>query len=129
MVTHARLDRREFLALSALTSVATLLPESVYATQSSETDRVSLEVTGDAQHGYGLRFFIAVVSSRGTIRAGNSQPSSKTTKGVSKTGSMIGKQHLGKATEGRFIFPEKCNSPIYAQLSLSKSGTKSYQHR
>ena len=54
MVSHARLDRREFLALSALTSVATLLPESVYATQSSETDRVSLEVTGDAQHGYGV---------------------------------------------------------------------------
>jgi hypothetical protein len=54
MVSHARLDRREFLALSALTSVATLLPESVYASQSSEIDRVSLEVTGDAQHGYGV---------------------------------------------------------------------------
>ena len=30
MVSHAKLDRREFLAISALTSVATLLPESVY---------------------------------------------------------------------------------------------------
>ena len=54
MVSHARLDRREFLAISALTSVATLLPEFVYATQSSEADRLSLEVTGDAQHGYGV---------------------------------------------------------------------------
>ena len=54
MVSHARLDRREFLALSALTSVASLLPQSVYANQSSEVDRVSLEVTGDAQHGYGV---------------------------------------------------------------------------
>jgi len=54
MVSHIRLDRREFLALSALTSVATLLPESAYATPSSETDRVSFEVTGDAQHGYGV---------------------------------------------------------------------------
>src|ERR1017187_6952108 len=54
MVSHAGLDRREFLALSALTSVATLLPQSVYANQSSEVDRVSLEVTGDAQHGYGV---------------------------------------------------------------------------
>ncbi len=54
MTSHARLDRREFLALSALTSVATLLPESVYAAQSSEIDLLSLEVTGDAQHGYGV---------------------------------------------------------------------------
>jgi len=52
MVFHARLDRREFLVLSALTSVAALLPESVYATQSSETDSISLEVTGDSQRGY-----------------------------------------------------------------------------
>ena len=54
MVSYAKLDRREFLAISALTSVATLLPEFVYATQSSEADRLSLEVTGDAQHGYGV---------------------------------------------------------------------------
>src|ERR1017187_10267195 len=54
MVSHARLDRREFLGLSALTSVASLLPQSVYANQSSEVDRVCLEVTGDAQHGYGV---------------------------------------------------------------------------
>src|SRR5450755_1301846 len=58
MVSHARLDRRVFLALSALTSVATLLPESVHATQSSETNRVSLEVTGDAKHGYGVAILI-----------------------------------------------------------------------
>ena len=54
MVFHARLDRREFLALSALTATATLLPESAYAAQSTETDLVSLEVTGDAQRGYGV---------------------------------------------------------------------------
>ncbi|WP_348263433.1 hypothetical protein P8935_02495 [Telmatobacter sp. DSM 110680] len=54
MASHSRLDRREFLALSALTSVATLLPESVYASQSSETDGISLETTGDAQNGYGV---------------------------------------------------------------------------
>jgi hypothetical protein len=54
VTSHARLDRREFLALSALTSVATLLPESVYAAQSSEPDLVSLEVTGDARQGYGV---------------------------------------------------------------------------
>src|SRR5258708_2015235 len=54
MVSHARLDRREFLALSAFTSVATLLPESVYAAQSSEADLVSLEVIGDAQRVYGI---------------------------------------------------------------------------
>jgi hypothetical protein len=54
MVSHAGMDRREFLALSALTSVATLLPESVSAAQPSETDLVSLEVTGDGQRGYGV---------------------------------------------------------------------------
>jgi hypothetical protein len=54
MLSHARLDRREFLSLSALTSAAALLPQSLYASQSSETDLVSLEVTGDAQRGYGV---------------------------------------------------------------------------
>lgn len=54
MVSHARLDRREFLALSALTTVSALLPESVYAAQPSATDALSLEVMGDAQHGYGV---------------------------------------------------------------------------
>ena len=54
MISHSRLDRREFLTLSALTSAATLLPRSLYASQTSETDQVSLEVTGDAQHGYGV---------------------------------------------------------------------------
>src|ERR1039457_4188417 len=54
MLSHARLDRHEFLSLSALTSAAALLPQSLYASQSSETDLVSLEVTGDAQRGYGV---------------------------------------------------------------------------
>ncbi len=54
MVFHAKLRRREFLAISALTAAATVLPEPVHATQSSEADQISLEVTGDAQHGYGV---------------------------------------------------------------------------
>ena len=54
MVSHARLDRRDFLALSALTSVAAILPESVCATQSSGADEVTLEVSGDAQRGYSV---------------------------------------------------------------------------
>lgn len=54
MVSHLGFDRREFLAISALTAVATLLPESVYANQSSDGDGVSLEVIGDAKHGYGV---------------------------------------------------------------------------
>jgi hypothetical protein len=54
MVFHERLDRREFLALSALTATATLLPESALAAPSTETDLVSLQVTGDAQRGYGV---------------------------------------------------------------------------
>jgi hypothetical protein len=54
MVTFGKLDRREFLALSALTTVATLLPESLQATEPSEPGPVSLKVTGDAQSGYGV---------------------------------------------------------------------------
>ena len=54
MVFHSRLDRREFLALSALTATAALLPESAYAAQSTDTDLVSLEVIGDVQRGYGV---------------------------------------------------------------------------
>ena len=54
MTYRGQLDRREFLALSALTTAATLLPESLHAAQSSETGRVSLQVTGDATRGYGV---------------------------------------------------------------------------
>lgn len=49
-----RLDRREFLAVSALTAAATLLPRSAHALQSSESGNVSLKVTGDATQGYGV---------------------------------------------------------------------------
>jgi hypothetical protein len=54
MASPGQLDRREFLALSALATVATLLPESLHATNPSETGLVSLQVTGDAQSGYGV---------------------------------------------------------------------------
>ena len=54
MVTFGKLDRREFLTLSALTTAAALLPESLRATETSESGPVSLEVTGDAQRGYGV---------------------------------------------------------------------------
>jgi hypothetical protein len=54
MVTFGELDRREFLILSALTTAATLLPESLRATIPTESGPVSLQVTGDAQSGYGV---------------------------------------------------------------------------
>jgi hypothetical protein len=54
MITFGKLDRRKFLTLSALTSAATILPHSLYATQSSESGLVSLQVTGDAKSGYGV---------------------------------------------------------------------------
>ncbi len=54
MISRGQLDRREFLALSALTTVASLLPESTYATTPPEAGLVSLQVTGDVQKGYGV---------------------------------------------------------------------------
>jgi hypothetical protein len=54
MVTFGKLDRREFLTLSALASAATLLPQSLRAAQPSAYGLVSLQVTGDAKSGYGV---------------------------------------------------------------------------
>jgi hypothetical protein len=54
MLTRSEWDRREFLAVSALATAAVLLPDSVPATQSPESGLVSLQVTGDAQRGYGV---------------------------------------------------------------------------
>lgn len=54
MVSRGQLDRREFFGLMALTTVATLLPESLHATIPTESGLVSLQVTGDAQIGYGV---------------------------------------------------------------------------
>jgi hypothetical protein len=53
-IYRGQFDRREFLSLSALTTAATLLPESLHAAGPSAAGLVSLEVTGDAQHGYGV---------------------------------------------------------------------------
>jgi hypothetical protein len=54
MVTWGKLDRREFITLSTLTTAATLLPESLHAATPSGSGLVSLEVNGDAQRGYGV---------------------------------------------------------------------------
>jgi hypothetical protein len=54
MVFHDTLDRREFLGRSTLATVATLIPMSLRAAGQSEADHVSLDVTGDAQLGYGV---------------------------------------------------------------------------
>jgi hypothetical protein len=54
MVAFGELDRREFLTLSALTTAATLLPQSLHAAIPTESGLVSLQVTGDAQSGYGV---------------------------------------------------------------------------
>jgi hypothetical protein len=54
MVSLGELDRREFLTLSALTTAAGLLPYTLHAAEPSEPGLVSLKITGDAQHGYGV---------------------------------------------------------------------------
>jgi hypothetical protein len=54
MLTFGRLNRREFLTLSALATASTLLPHSLHAAQSSEPGLMTLQVTGDAQRGYGV---------------------------------------------------------------------------
>lgn len=54
MIFHKALDRREFLGRSTLATAATLLPMSLHAAGVSDADHVSLDVTGDAQHGYGV---------------------------------------------------------------------------
>jgi hypothetical protein len=57
MISFGQLNRRDFLALSALTTVAALLPESLHAAGPSASGLVSLQVTGDAQRGYGVTIF------------------------------------------------------------------------
>jgi len=54
MVSFGNLDRREFLALSALTTTATLLASASHATPIAASDLVALRVTGDAQNGFGV---------------------------------------------------------------------------
>jgi hypothetical protein len=54
MGSFGYLDRREFLAVSALTTAAALLPDSLQAAQLSEPGLLSLRVTGDIQTGYGV---------------------------------------------------------------------------
>lgn len=54
MVSFANLDRREFLALSAVTTAAALMPNALHAAPTSEAKRVTLRVTGDVASGYGM---------------------------------------------------------------------------
>jgi len=54
MTCFGRLDRRGFIALSALTTTAALLPRGLHATSASEPDAVTLQVAGDAHSGYGV---------------------------------------------------------------------------
>jgi len=54
MTSFGNLDRREFITLSALTTAATLLPETLHAAKPSEPGIVTLQVTGDAHSGYGV---------------------------------------------------------------------------
>ena len=54
MVSSGNLGRREFLALSALTTAATLLPNASLAAPNSESSGVSLRTIGDVQNGYGV---------------------------------------------------------------------------
>jgi hypothetical protein len=68
MVSSGNLDRREFLALSALTMAATLLPLASHATPTSESDGIALVMTGDAESGYGV-----AVSYRGRVIAHHHQ--------------------------------------------------------
>jgi hypothetical protein len=53
MFPFERLDRREFLTLSALTTAAALLPASLRADSQVKAGEVSLEPRGNAQSGYG----------------------------------------------------------------------------
>jgi hypothetical protein len=54
MVSWLKLDRREFLSISALATAASLLPNSLHADRRSEPGLVSLRVSGDAESGYGV---------------------------------------------------------------------------
>ncbi len=54
MVTHWKLDRREFLGCSTLGTVVALLPTALQAGGSGQSGLVTLEATGDAQQGYGV---------------------------------------------------------------------------
>ncbi|MDQ2842902.1 MAG: hypothetical protein M3Y72_18065 [Acidobacteriota bacterium] len=54
MPSLEELDRRDFLTLSALATAAGLLPASLHAAEPVEPGLVTLKVTGDAQHGYGV---------------------------------------------------------------------------
>ena len=54
MVSFRSLDRREFIALSALTTAAALMPNASHGASISELDRIALRVIGDAKDGYGM---------------------------------------------------------------------------
>src|ERR1035437_1862494 len=51
---RSHFNRREFIAISSLSTAAVLLPSSLHAAQSIESDSVTLYVTGDATLGFGV---------------------------------------------------------------------------
>ena len=55
MASFENLDRRKFLALSAFTTAATMMPIASHAASTSESAAISLKVTGNAQTGYGVQ--------------------------------------------------------------------------
>ena len=54
MDSFGNLDRREFIALSAMTTAFTLLPNPSHAAPISDSGLVSLQVSGDVQSGYSV---------------------------------------------------------------------------
>jgi len=55
MTDRGHLDRREFIALSAITAAATVMPEALRAAVPPESSPVSLQVTGNVKSGYGVK--------------------------------------------------------------------------
>jgi len=74
------------------------VPKSAYAAQSTDTDLVSLEVTGDVHADMESQSSIVAGPLPITTREENSQPSSKTASAVSKTGLTIGRPRQWKGT-------------------------------
>jgi len=91
MDSFGNLDRREFIALSAMTTAFTLLPNPSHAAPISDSGLVSLQVSGDVQSGYSVTILYRVSLLHGIIKAESSRLYFKTANGVLKTGSITGK--------------------------------------
>jgi len=119
MVSSLHLDRREFLALSALATAATLLPDSLHADQPSDPGLISLRVSGDAQSGFGVTILFRDQPIARHHRGGEFSAIFKTASTVSKTGPETGKPPPGVETQGESNSPELCSYRTCALRSLS----------